>query len=97
VNRSTLYSPGLGGLRRGDLELMRQIDEQYLQTPFYGARRMVAFLQSRGYDVGRKRVRRLMGLMGLQAIYPRPRTTIADKQHEVYPYLLRGLAITRPN
>lgn len=71
---------------------MRAIDEQYLKTPFYGSRKIAETL---GYN--RKRVQRLMRLMGLQAIYRKPRTTIPSSEHKVYPYLLRGVAITRPN
>jgi len=80
-----------------NLELMRHIDAQYLKTPFYGYRRMTAHLRRRGYTVNEKRVRRLMRLMGLEAVGPRPRTSVAAPEHTVYPYLLRGLAITRPN
>lgn len=81
-----------------NLKLMRLIDEQYTQTPFYGWRRMTAQLQ-RGldYPVNGKRVRRLMRLMGLQAIYPQPRPQTEGGEHKIYPYLLRGLAIVRPN
>lgn len=71
---------------------MRRIDVQYLETPFYGSRRMAACL-----GVNRKRARRLMVTMGLEAIYPRPKTSRPGSGHEIYPYLLRGLAITRPN
>ena len=81
-----------------NLELMRLIDAQYLKTPFYGYRRMTAYLRAQGYAVNPKRVQRLMHrVMGIQAIYPKPRTTISDSEHRIYPYLLRGLAITRPN
>jgi putative transposase len=80
-----------------NLKLMRLIDEQYLRTPFYGYRRMTAYLRRGGYAVNPKRVRRLMRLMGLEAVGPRPRTSTAAPEHTVYPYLLRGLAITRPN
>lgn len=80
-----------------NLELMRLIDEQYLLTPFYGSPRMTIHLRRAGYVVNRKRVRRLMQLMDLEAIYPKPKTSLANKQHKVYPYLLRGLEITRPN
>jgi putative transposase len=80
-----------------NLELMRCIDEQYLKTPFYGRLRMTAYLERLGYAVNHKRVQRLMQLMGLQAIYPRPRTTIIDVGHRKYPYLLRNLEIVRPN
>lgn len=75
---------------------MRRIDEQYTQTPFYGWPRMTAFLRREGYVVNHKRVQRLMQKMGLQAIYPKLKTTIAVKEHQVYPYLLRGLEVTHP-
>jgi putative transposase len=81
-----------------NLHLMRLIDEQYLRTPFYGWPKMTAYLnKQRGYQVNHKRVQRLMHLMGLQAIYPKRRTSVAAKGHKVYPYLLRNLAITRRN
>lgn len=76
---------------------MRLIDEQYLQTPFYGWPRMTAHLRRQGYQVNGKRIRRLMHRMGLQAIYPKPKTTVAAKDAHVYPYLLRDLEITQPN
>ncbi len=76
---------------------MRLIDEQYLKTPFYGWPRMTAHLRRQGYQVNGKRIRRLMRLMGLQAIYPKPRTTLAAKDHQIYSYLLRDLEITLPN
>jgi len=76
---------------------MKLIDRQYLETPFYGARKMVAWLKSQGQRVNRKRVRRLMQLMGLQAIYRKPRTSKPGVGHKIYPYLLRGMNITRPN
>lgn len=80
-----------------NLELMRQIDAQYLKTPFYGYRRMTAYLRRQEYPVNPQRVRRLMRLMGLRAVGPQPRTSVAAPGHTLYPYLLRGLAITRPN
>jgi putative transposase len=80
-----------------NLHLMRLIDKQYTRTPFYGWPRMTAHLRRQGYEINHKRVQRLMRKMGLQAIYPKPRTSIAAKGHKVYPYLLRNLAITRPN
>lgn len=80
-----------------NLELMRRIDEQYLLTPFYGWPRMLAHLRRAGYEINGKRVRRLMRLMGLQALYPKPRTRLHHPEHRVYPYLLRGLAIERPD
>jgi putative transposase len=80
-----------------ELELMALIDRQYLRTPFYGSRRMTAWLQTQGHLVNRKRVQRLMGLMGLEAIYQRPHTSRPAPQHRTYPYLLRGLVIERVN
>ena len=77
---------------------MRLIDEQYLKTPFYGWPRMTIYLHKLGYQINPKRVRRLMHKMGLQAIYPKPRSkNQAGQAHKIYPYLLRNLAIVRPN
>ena len=80
-----------------DLRLMRLIDEQYTRTPFYGVRRMAIELRDIGEQVNLKRVRRLMRKMGLEAVYPKPNLSRANAQHKKYPYLLRGLQITRPN
>jgi len=80
-----------------DLELMRRIDEQYTLTPFYGIRRMTVSLHQQGHRVNHKRVQRLMRLMGIEAIYPKPRLSRRDEQHKVFPYLLRDLKIERPN
>lgn len=80
-----------------NLTIMRLLDEQYLKTPFYGVRRLTVWLESKGYQINRKRTRRLMELMGWQTIYRAPRTSVADKQHKVYPYLLKGLEIQRAN
>jgi putative transposase len=80
-----------------DLQVMRRLDEQYLSTPFYGARRMVATLRRDGYAVNRKRVRRLMRRMGIEAIYQKPNASWRHPEHKVYPYLLRGMVIERPN
>jgi putative transposase len=83
-----------------NLLLMRLIDEQYTQTPFYGIRRMTACLQAQGYGVNRKRIRRLMRLMGLETIYPKPNLNKAIAKENVsvkYPYLLKGLVIQKPN
>jgi putative transposase len=80
-----------------ELALMALIDRQYLRTPFYGSRRMTAWLRTQGHLVNRKRVQRLMGLMGLEVIYQRPRTSRPAPGHRTYPYLLRGLAIERVN
>jgi putative transposase len=80
-----------------NLRLMRLLDEQYLKTPFYGSRRLAVALQRQGYQVNRKRVQRLLRQMGLEAIYPKPRTTRRGPEARIYPYLLRDLTITRPN
>ena len=96
LNRATFYHQAAGETAL-NLALMRAIDEEYTRAPFYGYRKMTARLQQRSYGVNRKRVARLMGKMGLQAIYPGPRTSQPDQPHEKYPYLLRGLTITQPN
>lgn len=80
-----------------DITLMNLIDTQYTETPFYGSRKMVVFLGHQGYRVNRKRVQRLMREMGIQGISPGPHTSVPKVGHAVYPYLLGGLAITRPN
>ena len=89
--RSTCYYRPLGESAE-NLALMRQIDEQYLRTPFYGSRKLSVLL-----GVSRKRVQRLMRVMGIAAIYPQRRTTWPAAGHQIYPYLLRNVAITRPN
>lgn len=76
---------------------MRKIDEQYLKTPFYGSRRFVVWLAKQGYQVNRKRVTRLMRVMGIQAVYPKKKTSRKNHEHKVYPYRLRNLEITRPD
>ncbi len=96
VARSTLYyrpSP----VSEFDLLLMNLLDEQYTLTPFYGTRRMTNALKERGYEVNRKRVRRLMRVLGLEAIFPGPNLSKPAPGHKIYPYLLRGLGIVRPN
>jgi putative transposase len=91
--RSTLYyQPATESAE--NLQLMRLLDEQYLQMPFYGSRRMTAWLQVEGHDVNRKRVQRLMRLMGLEGLMPRRSTSRPAKGHRVFPYLLRGVEIT---
>ena len=80
-----------------DLLLCRLIDEQYTSRPFYGSRRMVVFLRAAGHVVNRKRVRRLMRSMGLAGMAPGPNTSKTHPEHKVYPYLLRGVPVTRPN
>ena len=96
LSRSALYYTPLGE-SAATLTLLRRIDELYLQYPFYGSRQMARHLAREGVTVGRHRVRRLMRLLGLEAIYRKPRTSVADPEHRVYPYLLRGLTIDRPN
>jgi putative transposase len=80
-----------------NLELMRLIDRQYTDCPFYGSRRMTVWLQGEGHDVNRKRVQRLMRLMGLEAVYPKPKLSLAGRGHKIYPYLLRDVKIERPD
>ena len=75
-------------------ELLDRLDAQYTRTPFYGTRRMTAWLRREGYPVNRKRVRRLLQLLGLATIYPKPQTSRPAPGHRLYPYLLRGLPIT---
>lgn len=95
LNRATFYYAPAGESAE-NLHLMRLLDEQYTYAPFYGYRRMTAYLRRQGYPVNHKRVRRLMEVMNLEAIYPKKKTTVAAPGHTVYPYLLRGYAITRP-
>ncbi len=90
---SVYYRPA--PTREEDLDLMALMDRQYLKTPFYGSRRMKAWLLGEGYLVSRKRVRRLMRLMGLEAIYRRPNTSKPAPGHRVYPYLLKGVEVNR--
>jgi putative transposase len=96
VSRSSLYYQPAAA-REEDLALMAQMDHQYLRTSFYGSRRMVAWLRPQGYEVNRKRVRRLMQVMGLEAIYRRPNTSKPAPEHQVYPYSLKGLVVNRVN
>jgi putative transposase len=81
----------------GDLQLCRLIDEEYTRHPFYGSRRMVSFLRARGHHVNRKRIQRLMRRIGLAGMAPGPNTSRPHPQHKIYPYLLRGVHVTRPN
>lgn len=97
VNRSTLYYRQQG-VEQSDLEVMRLLDEQYTRTPQYGVERMTAWLKRKGLVIGHNRVRRLMRLMGLEAIYPKPRLSRpGGRENRKYPYLLRGLTIERAN
>jgi len=102
VPRSTVYRRREAAARaqcgdEEDLQLRALIDEEYTSRPFYGSRRMVVFLRGRGYRVNRKRVQRLMREMGLAGMAPGPATSKPQPGHKVYPYLLRGVAVTRPN
>lgn len=94
--RSTFYYSN-SGLSNEDLELMRKMDEMYLEDPTRGTRRYSAELSAEGFKIGRDRARTLMILMGIGAIYPKPRTTVIDKTKYKYPYLLRNLKIERVN
>jgi len=96
ISRSGFYYQPAGETPL-NLELMRLIDVQFLETPWYGSRQMVRHLRREGHVVGRKRIKRLMAKMGLAPIYQRPRTTVVHPEHRIYPYLLRDLAIERPN
>src|SRR6266481_6267225 len=94
--RSGVYRPGpITGA--DDLALMRRIDELHLKWPFYGSRRMVFELNQAGHGINRKRVQRLMRVMGIEALVPRPGTSKAAPGHKIHPYLLRGLTIAEPN
>ncbi len=96
ISRSSYYFTGKGE-KAENLELMRVIDEQFLDTPYYGSRQMMRHLRRHGHSAGRKRIRRLMRKMGLAAIYQAPKTSKPHPEHKVYPYLLRDLTIDRPN
>ena len=96
LSRSSLYyQPATDNTE--DLSLMALIDRQFLETPYYGSRKMTAWLRREGHVVNRKRVQRLMRTMGIAALGPKPRTTKPAPGHKVYPYLLRGLTVDRPN
>jgi putative transposase len=96
VNRSGLYYEPLGESEK-NLALMRLLDEQYTRAPFYGIRKMVEWLDTQGFGVNRKRVARLMALMGIEAVYPKPKLSQPGEGHKIYPYLLRGVGVDRVN
>ena len=96
ISRSSFYDTAKGESLEG-LMLMRRIDALFLKYPFYGSRQMARQLRRDGVRVGRHRVRRLMRLMGLEAIYRAPKTSVPHPEHRTYPYLLKGLAIDRPD
>ena len=96
ISRSSFYYQPKGETAL-NLMLMRRIDEQFLETPFFGVRQMTWHLRNEGHLVNEKRIRRLMRLMGLMPIYQKPNTSKAAKGRKTYPYLLRGLRVDRPN
>ncbi len=107
VRRATIYARrtqkeqeeiwDLGGKREEELALLCLIDEEYTRHPFYGSRRMAVFLRGKGYSVNRKRVQRLMRLLGQRGMAPGPDTSRPHPEHKVYPYLLRGVEVERLN
>jgi putative transposase len=96
INRSSVYYKPRPILPE-DLEMMKLIDEQYMKTPVFGSRSMRDHLNGQGYKVNRKRVQRLMRLMGFEAIYPKPKISKPHPEHRIYPYLLKGLDINHPD
>jgi putative transposase len=96
VARSSVYRQPQP-VNDNDLEAMRRIDALFTARPFFGARRIACTLSEEGYPIDRKRVRRLMRLMGIEALGPKPRTTKPAPGHKIFPYLLRGVSIERPN
>src|SRR6476659_7491214 len=95
--RSGVYRHGQAANDDNDLAVMRRLDELFLAHPFLGSRRMSAMLRAEGQPINRKRVQRLMRKMGIAALGPKPRTSRPAPGHKVFPYLLRGLSIERPN
>jgi putative transposase len=96
LSRSSVYYTPRPVSQR-DLVLMRRLDELHLEAPFYGARKLAAQLRREGHEIGRRHVRTLMWRMGMEALYRRPRTSIPAREATIYPYLLSGVAIERPN
>ena len=96
LSRSAFYYTPVG-IDADTLAMMKEIDRVFTKYPFFGSRQIAAYLPRNGFHAGRHRVRRLMGIMGLQAIYKGPNTSKKHPQHRIYPYLLRKLPITRPN
>ena len=94
ISRSSFHCHPMGETAE-NLALMRLIDAQFLETPWHGSRQTARRLRREGHEVGRKRVRRLMAVMGLAPIRQRPRTTVPNTEHRIWPYLLRGVAINR--
>jgi putative transposase len=96
VNRAGLYYKPLGESEE-NLRLMRLLDEQYTRTPFYGSRKMTEWLRVKGFVVNRKRISRLMEVMGIEAVYPKPKLSQPGEGHKIYPYLLSGVEVSRIN
>jgi putative transposase len=96
IHRSGLYYEAVGESEE-NLALLRLLDEQYTRTPFYGSRKMTEWLATQGYAVNRKRVARLMEVLGIQAVYPKPKLSQPGEGHRIYPYLLRGVTVERVN
>ena len=96
INRSGLYYEARL-LTEETLKIMRLLDEEHTRHPFYGVPKMTEFLRRKGYRVGRDRVRTLLRSMGLEAVYPKPKTSIKAKDHKIYPYLLKDVEVIRPN
>ena len=96
ISRSSIYYRPVG-FDQATIDLMHEIDRIFTKYPFFGSRQIAAYLPPSGFSAGRHRVRRLMGIMGLQAIYKGPNTSKKHPQHKIWPYLLRKLSITRPN
>jgi len=98
LSRSSYYREGVVGQEKSEnLEIMKLIDNEYTDHPFYGTRKMRDALRRKGYQVNRKRVQRLMRKMGIQSIAPKPNTSKANPENKVYPYLLRNFNVTMPN
>ena len=96
ISRSSIYYTPVG-FDQATIDLLHEIDRIFTKYPFCGSRQIAAYLPQSGFAAGRHRVRRLMGIMGLQAIYKGPNTSKKQSQHKIWPYLLRKLPITRPN
>ena len=98
VARSTVYAPQLTTeTDKQELALLALIDAEYTRHPFYGSRKIKQYLRGLGHKINRRRVQRLMGILGLAGMAPGPNTSRPHPQHKVYPYLLRGVLVSRPN
>lgn len=98
VARSAVYAPGLATKPdEQELALLALIDAEYTRHPFFGSRKMTVYLRGMGYRINRKRIQRMMGILGLAGMAPGPDTSRPHPQHKIYPYLLRGVVVTRPN